>query len=92
MLSGKPATCRSRSGGHSRQLRPRSGRLHAGLTARSLSGASLERPALQALLAEVRGRRVDTVVVYKVDRRLVVLHDLAVNLLKMEQVGGHCKD
>ena len=30
-----------------------------------LSGASLERPALQALLADVRDRRVDTVVVYR---------------------------
>jgi hypothetical protein len=31
-----------------------------GLAAHSLSGGSLERPALQALLAEVPGRRVDT--------------------------------
>src|SRR5437588_11690044 len=33
-----------------------------------LSGASLARPALQALLADVRARKVDIVVVYKVDR------------------------
>src|ERR1700687_5335304 len=32
-----------------------------------LSGASLERPSLQALLADVRVRRIDIVVVYKVD-------------------------
>jgi site-specific DNA recombinase len=33
-----------------------------------LSGASLDRPALQALLAELRARKIDVVVVYKVDR------------------------
>ena len=32
------------------------------------SGGSLERPALQRLLADIRARRVDVVVVYKVDR------------------------
>jgi site-specific DNA recombinase len=30
-----------------------------------LSGASLERPALQALLDEVRGGKIDVIVVYK---------------------------
>ncbi len=34
----------------------------------AFSGASLERPALQALLAEVRAGKINTVVVYKVDR------------------------
>jgi site-specific DNA recombinase len=33
-----------------------------------VSGATLERPALQRLLADVRARRLDVVVVYKVDR------------------------
>src|ERR1700687_1388225 len=33
-----------------------------------LSGASLDRPALQTLLADVRAGRTTTVVVYKVDR------------------------
>src|SRR5580692_13100592 len=33
-----------------------------------LSGASLERPALQSLLADVRAGRINIVVVYKVDR------------------------
>src|SRR6516165_4817592 len=42
-----------------------------------LSGASLERPALQALLADVRARKVDTVVVYKVDRLTRSLADFA---------------
>src|SRR5712675_1252479 len=32
------------------------------------SGGTMERPALQQLLADIRGGRVDTVVVYKVDR------------------------
>ena len=42
-----------------------------------LSGASLERPALQRLLADVRGRRIDIVVVYKVDRLTRSLADFA---------------
>src|SRR6266576_2954535 len=42
-----------------------------------LSGASLERPALQALLADVRDRKIDTVVVYKVDRLTRSLADFA---------------
>src|SRR5437868_11015422 len=32
------------------------------------SGGTLERPALQRLLADVRGGKVDVVVVYKIDR------------------------
>ena len=42
-----------------------------------LSGASLERPALQQLLAEVRQGRVDVIVVYKVDRLTRSLADFA---------------
>src|SRR6516164_6756214 len=42
-----------------------------------LSGASLRRPALQALLAEVRARHIDMVVVYKVDRLTRSLADFA---------------
>jgi site-specific DNA recombinase len=42
-----------------------------------LSGASLERPALQVLLADVRVRRIDIVVVYKVDRLTRSLADFA---------------
>src|SRR5947209_4565505 len=42
-----------------------------------LSGASLDRPALQALLAEVRARNIDVVVVYKVDRLTRSLADFA---------------
>jgi DNA invertase Pin-like site-specific DNA recombinase len=42
-----------------------------------LSGASLERPALQQLLTEVRDGRVEVVVVYKVDRLTRSLADFA---------------
>jgi DNA invertase Pin-like site-specific DNA recombinase len=42
-----------------------------------LSGASLNRPALQALLDEVRAAKIDIVVVYKVDRLTRSLADFA---------------
>ena len=41
------------------------------------SGGSLERPALQRLLAEIAARRIDVVVVYKVDRLTRALSDFA---------------
>lgn len=41
------------------------------------SGGSLERPALQRLLCEVRARRIDVIVVYKVDRLTRSLSDFA---------------
>ena len=41
------------------------------------SGASLERPALQALLSDIRAGRIDIVVVYKVDRLTRSLADFA---------------
>jgi len=41
------------------------------------SGGSLERPALQQLLADVRERRVDVIVVYKIDRLTRSLTDFA---------------
>jgi site-specific DNA recombinase len=41
------------------------------------SGASTERPALQRLLADVRSRKVDVIVVYKVDRLTRSLADFA---------------
>jgi DNA invertase Pin-like site-specific DNA recombinase len=43
----------------------------------AFSGASLERPALQKLLEEVRRRKVDIIVVYKVDRLTRSLADFA---------------
>jgi DNA invertase Pin-like site-specific DNA recombinase len=42
-----------------------------------LSGASLNRPALQSLLDEVRAKKIDIVVVYKVDRLTRSLADFA---------------
>ena len=42
-----------------------------------ISGASLERPALQALLSEIQAGRIDVVVVYKVDRLTRSLADFA---------------
>ena len=43
----------------------------------AFSGASLERPALQKLLTEVRADKVDVIVVYKVDRLTRSLSDFA---------------
>jgi DNA invertase Pin-like site-specific DNA recombinase len=42
-----------------------------------LSGASLDRPALQGLLGDVRSGRIDVIVVYKVDRLTRSLADFA---------------
>ncbi len=42
-----------------------------------LSGGTLERPAMQRLLADIRAGRVDLVVVYKVDRLTRSLNDFA---------------
>ena len=41
------------------------------------SGGSMERPALQELLADIRARRIDIIVVYKVDRLTRSLADFA---------------
>src|ERR1700758_233671 len=41
------------------------------------SGGSMERPALQTLLERIRERRIDIVVVYKVDRLMRSLADFA---------------
>ena len=41
------------------------------------SGGSLDRPGLQRLLADIRNRRIDIVVVYKVDRLTRSLTDFA---------------
>jgi len=42
-----------------------------------VSGGTMDRPALQQLLTDIRARRVDTVVVYKVDRLTRSLADFA---------------
>src|SRR5215203_5006024 len=58
------------------------------------SGGSLERPALQRLLAAIRSRFIDVVVVYKIDRltrsltefaKLVELFDDAVSFVSVTQ-------
>src|SRR6516165_2372693 len=43
----------------------------------AFSGASLDRPALELLLSRVRARKVDVIVVYKVDRLTRSLADFA---------------
>jgi DNA invertase Pin-like site-specific DNA recombinase len=45
------------------------------------SGATMERPALQRLLADITAGRVDTVVVYKIDRLTRSLADFAKSAL-----------
>ncbi len=42
-----------------------------------ISGGTMDRPALQRLLADIAAGRIDTVVVYKVDRLTRSLHDFA---------------
>jgi site-specific DNA recombinase len=51
------------------------------------SGASLDRPALQALLESVRQRRIDVIVVYKVDRLTRSLADFA-KLVELFDANG----
>ncbi len=42
-----------------------------------ISGGTMERPALQRMLADIRARKIDTIVVYKVDRLTRSLADFA---------------
>jgi site-specific DNA recombinase len=51
------------------------------------SGGSTERPALQRLLADIRDRRVDVIVVYKVDRLTRSLADFA-KLVELFDANG----
>lgn len=51
------------------------------------SGGNMERPALQALLDEIRERRLDIVVVYKVDRLTRSLVDFA-KLVELFDANG----
>ena len=52
------------------------------------SGGTLERPALQRLLGEIEARRVDVVVVYKVDRLTRALADFARIVEILDQNGA----
>ncbi len=51
----------------------------------AFSGATMERPALQRLMADVRARKVDTIVVYKIDRLSRSLLDFAKLVEELEQ-------
>src|SRR5436190_20136488 len=53
----------------------------------AFSGASLDRPAVQRLLHEVRERRIDIVLVYKVDRLTRSLADFA-KLIELFEAHG----
>src|SRR4029079_19042498 len=52
-----------------------------------LSGGTLERPALQSLLEDIRARSIDVVVVYKVDRLTRSLADFA-KLVELFEANG----
>jgi site-specific DNA recombinase len=52
-----------------------------------LSGGTLERPALQLLLADIRARKIDVVVVYKIDRLTRSLTDFA-KLVELFEAHG----
>ena len=52
-----------------------------------ISGASLDRPALQALLSEIQAGKIDMVVVYKVDRLTRSLADFAKLVELFDQHG-----
>jgi hypothetical protein len=56
-------------------------------TMAGLSGASLDRPALQNLLADVRAGKITIVVVYKVDRLTRSLADFAKLVELFDQYG-----
>jgi DNA invertase Pin-like site-specific DNA recombinase len=53
----------------------------------AFSGASLQRPALQQLLDEIRAGKIDVVVVYKVDRLTRSLADFAKLVELFDQYG-----
>jgi site-specific DNA recombinase len=52
-----------------------------------ISGGTLERPALQRLLAEIDAGRVSMVVVYKIDRLTRSLADFAKLVERLEKAG-----
>src|ERR1700687_5145303 len=51
------------------------------------SGGTMERPALQHLLADIRARKLDVVVVYKVDRLTRSLTDFAKIIEQFDAAG-----
>src|SRR5580700_4337085 len=81
MPRGKPARPISRA------RRMRAGAWFRIATMTADSGASLDRPALQKLLADVRAGKINTVVVYKVDRLTRSLADFAKLVELFDQHG-----
>jgi len=69
--SAKPARRSSTASG------TKAGSACARLMTMRFSGATMDRPALQQLLADITAGRVDTVVVYKIDRLTRSLADFA---------------
>jgi site-specific DNA recombinase len=53
-----------------------------------ISGGTLERPALQALLEDIRQRRIDVIVVYKIDRLTRSLSDFARIMEVLDAAGA----
>src|SRR5215472_10274859 len=62
--------------------------LHSGYDDGGFSGATMDRPALQTLLADITARRVDTVVVYKIDRLTRSLIDFAKIVEILDRTGA----
>jgi site-specific DNA recombinase len=63
--------------------------LRAGYDDGGFSGATIDRPALQRLLADLTAGRVDTVVVYKIDRLTRSLADFA-KIVEILDTRGAC--
>lgn len=53
----------------------------------AISGATMERPGVQALLADIRAKRVDVVVCYKLDRISRSIRDFANLMFELEEMG-----
>ena len=52
-----------------------------------ISGATMERPALRRLLSDIKAGRIDTVMVYKIDRLTRSLGDFA-KIVEVFDTGG----
>jgi DNA invertase Pin-like site-specific DNA recombinase len=61
--------------------------IHALYDDGGFSGGTMERPALQRLLADIAAKKVDTIVVYKVDRLTRSLADFAKIVEALDQQG-----
>src|SRR5262245_65294193 len=62
--------------------------LRAGYDDGGFSGATIDRPALQRLLADIAAGRVDTIVVYKIDRLTRSLADFAKIVVILDAKGA----